>query len=366
MFNKIKIFMSKNKKQLLMIGSILLIIFIISIVFVFQSIRNSQKQTALVHNNFSSTSKLLECGSVKYNPEKKGCCSSQIYDLKIEECCSTCSDSILDISLESRDLSIEDVGYDVEELQNFLTSNGFLVMPAESAPGYFGELTQIALKKFQTANNLPSTGYFGSMTRNKIIEISKSDKKMLEKCLLVNNKIVNFGECSKTNGVVVKSAGAKTVVVDRKSSSGHGGCSASAGKACCNGVLYTTGSWQDTNSDGSIGSHERVCCGGKVVVVGNNSRWTGTVCCQNSNTVKAYGRSGWDCSSTGVCVLNENKVCGGCANQPNPPRPDYCVQLESAYMVHSPWNNQTCKYDDFQWTSCGANSQCNSSGTACK
>ena len=49
----------------------------------------------------------------------------------------------------------------VTELQNLLTSLGFYTGPVT---GFFGPLTLEAVKKFQTANNIPDTGFVGPLT----------------------------------------------------------------------------------------------------------------------------------------------------------------------------------------------------------
>ncbi|HEY9480638.1 MAG TPA: TIGR03790 family protein [Candidatus Paceibacterota bacterium] len=73
----------------------------------------------------------------------------------------------------SRDLSIGVLSDEVVRLQAFLNAQGYSV--AVSGPGsvgqetrFFGPSTQAALKKFQKANGLPSTGYFGPLTRSLI------------------------------------------------------------------------------------------------------------------------------------------------------------------------------------------------------
>lgn len=63
-----------------------------------------------------------------------------------------------------------DRGADILALQKFLNENGFTVASsgagsAGNETSLFGTLTLRALKKFQTANNLPATGYFGPATR---------------------------------------------------------------------------------------------------------------------------------------------------------------------------------------------------------
>ncbi len=64
----------------------------------------------------------------------------------------------------TRDLFLGSRGSDVTALQNFLIQQGYL--ESGYATGYFGQLTQAALIKFQQANNIsPALGYFGSKTR---------------------------------------------------------------------------------------------------------------------------------------------------------------------------------------------------------
>ncbi len=53
-------------------------------------------------------------------------------------------------------------GPDVLELQKLLVTLGFL---KATPSGYFGNATQLAVKKFQKAHGVPATGYVGSLTR---------------------------------------------------------------------------------------------------------------------------------------------------------------------------------------------------------
>ena len=64
----------------------------------------------------------------------------------------------------TRDLFLGSRGSDVTQLQNFLIQQGYL--ESGFATGYFGQLTQSALIKFQQAKNIiPALGYFGPRTR---------------------------------------------------------------------------------------------------------------------------------------------------------------------------------------------------------
>ena len=65
------------------------------------------------------------------------------------------------------DLTIGSSGAQVSALQSALVSQGHLVMPAGVAMGYFGSLTKAAVMKWQAANGVPATGYFGPISRAK-------------------------------------------------------------------------------------------------------------------------------------------------------------------------------------------------------
>ncbi len=65
------------------------------------------------------------------------------------------------------DLTVGASGAQVTALQQSLVAGGHLVMPAGAAYGYFGSLTKSAVMKWQAANGIPATGYFGPMSRAK-------------------------------------------------------------------------------------------------------------------------------------------------------------------------------------------------------
>lgn len=75
--------------------------------------------------------------------------------------------------LFAKDLRMGQTSDDVQRLQIFLNAHGYKV--SDVGPGslgqestYFGLKTFTALKKFQAANGIPDTGYFGPLTRAKI------------------------------------------------------------------------------------------------------------------------------------------------------------------------------------------------------
>lgn len=61
------------------------------------------------------------------------------------------------------DLTIGSTGNDVIELQKILIALGYLKIDAPT--GYFGPLTQAAVKLFQAAHGVPATGFVGPLTR---------------------------------------------------------------------------------------------------------------------------------------------------------------------------------------------------------
>jgi hypothetical protein len=67
------------------------------------------------------------------------------------------------------DLTVGSTGAQVTALQQWLAAKGFLTMPAGTAYGYFGNLTKMALAKYQaSAGIMPASGYFGPITRAKV------------------------------------------------------------------------------------------------------------------------------------------------------------------------------------------------------
>src|SRR5436309_2898213 len=68
----------------------------------------------------------------------------------------------------SSNLTVGSTGPDVVALQTWLVANGYSIpsiSSGSSAKGYFGSQTQAAVKKFQAAKGVPSTGFFGPLTR---------------------------------------------------------------------------------------------------------------------------------------------------------------------------------------------------------
>jgi peptidoglycan hydrolase-like protein with peptidoglycan-binding domain len=64
-----------------------------------------------------------------------------------------------------KNLSMGDTGVEVSALQTHLESQGLLVMPVGASKGFFGQITKTAVIAHQSNVNVPTTGYFGPMTR---------------------------------------------------------------------------------------------------------------------------------------------------------------------------------------------------------
>ncbi|MEN9912880.1 MAG: trimeric autotransporter adhesin [Candidatus Parcubacteria bacterium] len=77
-------------------------------------------------------------------------------------------------TLSGRDLSVGSRGTDVTDLQGLLSEQGYLQVPIGVPFGYFGSLTQSALSRYQASIGVPSTGYYGPMTRARISEVFTS------------------------------------------------------------------------------------------------------------------------------------------------------------------------------------------------
>lgn len=78
------------------------------------------------------------------------------------------------VSSLTRNLTIGSSGQDVKNLQIFLNDNGYpIAKTGAGSPGnegtYFGTRTQQALQRFQAANNLKATGFFGPITRQYMV-----------------------------------------------------------------------------------------------------------------------------------------------------------------------------------------------------
>jgi hypothetical protein len=211
--------MIKNKKLLITLCLVILILFFVSTVIIFQSFKDIKKQSAFIPSE--SVSKSLMCGEEKYNSSKQGCCSGIVYELSKSECCLNCSNIIFDSSKKSANLIVGITGREVSELQNFLIEKKFLTMPNGVETGYFGKLTKKALADFQTVNGIsPANGNFDLKTREKIISLIKLDPGELEWCLSKNTKVVDIGECKNSGGMLLRDTKSSKRVV-RKSSSGH-------------------------------------------------------------------------------------------------------------------------------------------------
>ncbi len=79
------------------------------------------------------------------------------------------SSSSSSCAMFTSDLTVGSTGSQVSDLQKWLVSKGYLVMPAGVSYGNFGSLTRAALAKYQAEAGIsPAAGYFGPMTRAKL------------------------------------------------------------------------------------------------------------------------------------------------------------------------------------------------------
>jgi len=68
-------------------------------------------------------------------------------------------------------LTVGSTGADVSALQTWLISKGYSIPSISSGaaqPGYFGSQTKAAVVAYQTKNGIPSTGFFGPLTRGSV------------------------------------------------------------------------------------------------------------------------------------------------------------------------------------------------------
>ena len=75
---------------------------------------------------------------------------------------------------------------EITALQDLLIEKGYLVLPEGAKKGTFGPRTRAALRNLQKENGLPSTGFFGAMTKAKIankesVMMMKKDAMMMKK-----------------------------------------------------------------------------------------------------------------------------------------------------------------------------------------
>jgi len=73
-------------------------------------------------------------------------------------------------------LRVKSRGLDVTKLQNFLNAHGYMKI---KATGYFGGVTEKAVKEFQTKEGLASSGLVLNQTRSKVSDISCKTKALV-------------------------------------------------------------------------------------------------------------------------------------------------------------------------------------------
>ncbi|OHB17882.1 MAG: hypothetical protein A2913_01225 [Parcubacteria group bacterium RIFCSPLOWO2_01_FULL_40_65] len=130
----------------------------------------------------------------------------------------------------TRNLTVGSSGEDVKTLQQYLNAAGFKI--ANSGPGspgnetnLFGSLTRTALAKWQAANGVsPAVGYFGSLTRTKMISVSVpvATPSTVPAATPVSTPQVSGATYNFTRSLTVGSQGADvTALQDYLTSTGH-------------------------------------------------------------------------------------------------------------------------------------------------
>ena len=99
---------------------------------------------------------------------------------------SASMNSTMGTMVSESNLAVSSKGDGVVWLQNWLETKGYLVMPEGVAKGYFGNLTKMALAKYQGEAGLPSTGYYGPMTRAKLKGMMDMSKDTMKKDTMMN------------------------------------------------------------------------------------------------------------------------------------------------------------------------------------
>ncbi|MCS6885115.1 MAG: peptidoglycan-binding protein [Acidobacteriota bacterium] len=80
-------------------------------------------------------------------------------------------------SVPQVDLQRGSTGPEVRKLQDNLVKLGYMTRDeVNTGPGIFGPRTEAAVKRFQAANGIPQTGYFGPMTRTAMEKALRADR----------------------------------------------------------------------------------------------------------------------------------------------------------------------------------------------
>jgi uncharacterized surface protein with fasciclin (FAS1) repeats len=108
-------------------------------------------------------------------------------------------DSLIKISTN---LTIGSHGDNVVALQTFLESKGYLIMPENTPKGYFGNLTKMALKKYQAEVGVPVTGFFGPLTRAKWMSMNSDTSMSNNDSVIVGRALMNTSRDIVDNAVL--------------------------------------------------------------------------------------------------------------------------------------------------------------------
>ncbi len=107
----------------------------------------------------------------------------------------------------TKNLTIGSSGTDVVNLQKVLEKEGYLALPAGVQKGYFGNVTKEALRKFQKANNITSTGIFGPRTRSFYnSQVNAQVKSEMNTQALIVSPTIESSQSSQSNNQNIKSS----------------------------------------------------------------------------------------------------------------------------------------------------------------
>ncbi len=111
----------------------------------------------------------------------------------------------------TKNLTIGSSGTDVVNLQKVLEKEGYLALPVGVQKGYFGNATKEALRKFQKAKGITSTGIFGPRTRYFYnAQVSAPVDAQIKAQTLIVSPIIESSQNNQSNSQSIKSSSTMT------------------------------------------------------------------------------------------------------------------------------------------------------------